>query len=345
MKTIIIAGLLGLSSLMGLKCGESGTMIPVIEKASLKASITSNRTKPSVETDLVRNVAIVHPIVSYSIEKDQLGHYYLFEPTPASGCDPALWMREKNNKASHQKLFNLFAQIIPQQYREGIKYFAIIDPRQTNVENMVVYAAMGPQSYESLEPFCLYMAFDLEDYRDIPYVLHNISYTVRNCDLLVYILIHEFGHYVTMNKAQQDFIEGAFTPKKNSICEQISLRPAYQKMKDYSDETELTRYKEELLKQGEFITQYAATSYLEDAAETFAHFVLTDERPQPGVNGANDKILLFYQDPKMVEIRAAIRDNLKKLGIPLTTSNGLIYYSKLLAKLKEKVKKLIKSFT
>ncbi|AXI24444.1 hypothetical protein CE557_643 [Cardinium endosymbiont of Sogatella furcifera] len=337
MKKIIIINLISLCGLMGFKCKHVDATIPVVEQTASKISLTSNRTKPSAHNHLTGDDAIVHPIVSYDVKNDQLSRYYLFKPTPASGLDHALWEEENHNKASHQKLFNWFAKIIPQQYREGIKYFAIIDPRQSNAEE-VVCAAIGPQSQASIEPFCLYMAFDLEGYRDLPYLLSDNS---LSCNWLVYILLHEFGHYLTMNEAQQALIEGAFVPKKNSICEQIWFRPAYKKLATCSNEVALARCKEELFKQGEFITEYAANSCLEDAAETFAYFVLTDERPQPGVSGAKDKILLFYENEQMVNIREDIRENLKKLGIAPRVSNILIHCSKLLTKAKEKLKKLI----
>ncbi|WP_162789926.1 hypothetical protein [Cardinium endosymbiont of Sogatella furcifera] len=77
----------------------------------------------------------------------------------------------------------------------------------------------------------------------------------------------------------------------------------------------LSQTKKNLLKKGAFFTKYASTNPLEDSAETFVYFVLANAPPKPGVSEANDKVLLFYKDKKMVKIRQSIRNNFKRLGI------------------------------
>ena len=59
---------------------------------------------------------------------------------------------------------------------------------------------------------------------------------------------------------------------------------------------------------------YASVSPNEDAAESFAHFVLLDEKPLANT-GANRKIRLYYNYPDLLRLRDGIRANLKKLTI------------------------------
>ena len=57
----------------------------------------------------------------------------------------------------------------------------------------------------------------------------------------------------------------------------------------------------------DFLTVYAATNLVEDAAETFAEFVIRD-RPSPESGTWAQKILFFWEQPEYVAIRAHIRD-------------------------------------
>lgn len=57
-----------------------------------------------------------------------------------------------------------------------------------------------------------------------------------------------------------------------------------------------------------FVTEYAATDPMEDFAETFAYFVLSDKVSNP-TTLKDKKIHFFYGYPKLVEIRQHIREN------------------------------------
>ncbi|WP_243575151.1 hypothetical protein [Candidatus Cardinium sp. cByotN1] len=308
-NSIIITALFLLSaySLTGFQCTRASATMGSNDP---KSGVEKKTPKYNIQEDDITP----NPIVAYTIEKDQIYLDRVFQPTSTSTLHPVLWAKETTNHDKHQRLFDLFACIIPQQYRKGIKYFSIIDSKINNVDDMCLYCAIGPQSQESLAYFRLYMAFDLEDYIDGTY-LPNASYNTLGYDFLIYTMIHELGHYVTMNNEQDDLVDGYLIPHKNSICAQMQLRPFYKQINNCSKKQLAEYYKEIFFKKGEFVTDYATESFAEDAAETFAHFVLTDERPKPGLNGAKDKMLLFYQDPKMVQIRASIRENLKNLGI------------------------------
>ena len=57
-----------------------------------------------------------------------------------------------------------------------------------------------------------------------------------------------------------------------------------------------------------YVSRYGANYFHEDIAETFAIFVLGDF-PE-GDTIAEDKIRFFWDDPEMVNLRAAIRENI-----------------------------------
>lgn len=294
-------------------------------------------------------------IMSYIIKNDQLILDSLFEPGPQSGYDANLWRSVHNNFDNHKKIFNLFAKIISAEFREGIKYFCISDSTYPALEKNIEVASIGLTTETSLESFSLNVRYNLDKY-----ICHyqsdnqGLGYPIP-----IYTLIHEFGHYLTLNKEQRYLKDNQFLPKKSSILYQMSLLlgSIYKKkfdkhMKDTVDTLNTIREKinkcknadeaclledqykkkhtlyqekqnsfnkaflnKENKENKEFVTDYAMTSIEEDAAETFAHFVLTNEKPKRNVDLASDKILLFYDDPKMVAIRESIRNNLKKLGI------------------------------
>ncbi|MGB8859930.1 MAG: hypothetical protein WCC60_11775, partial [Ilumatobacteraceae bacterium] len=57
--------------------------------------------------------------------------------------------------------------------------------------------------------------------------------------------------------------------------------------------------------QTDFVTRYAATDPLEDIAEVWAEFVITDA--PAGATVAEQKILYLYGFPELVELRQQIR--------------------------------------
>jgi len=61
----------------------------------------------------------------------------------------------------------------------------------------------------------------------------------------------------------------------------------------------------------EFLTEYAATDPTEDIAESFAHFVLFD-MPDQAETIAEEKIVFFYDFPKLVSLRNTLRHNIEQ---------------------------------
>jgi len=137
---------------------------------------------------------------------------------------------------------------------------------------------------------------------------------------MVFTLIHEYTHILTLNDSQLDVsispenctnyhtgAEGC--TEKNSYLNQfiqnfwidlLASKPDAENYYDYYDQHPT-----------EFVRDYAATSPIEDIAESFASFVFKKDRSENSV--ADKKVDFFYSYPELVEIRASIRESLKKL--------------------------------
>lgn len=135
------------------------------------------------------------------------------------------------------------------------------------------------------------------------------------------VLIHEFGHLLTLQASQvppdPDAVvcttyftgEGCAlsTSTMNRFVERFwpaEMRDEAARIEELGDwdaaEAFLQRHRDE------FVTEYASTNPGEDLAETFAVFVLED-RPD-GATVADEKIRFLWDDPAMVELRSQIRD-------------------------------------
>ncbi|WP_419241384.1 hypothetical protein [Cardinium endosymbiont of Nabis limbatus] len=300
-------------------------MFSVFKKIKI---FNNSDTKSSVKNNFVQNnikCTNSDVIVSYKIDKnDQLRLHRLFKPDPDSKFDPKLWEEERTNRNKHQQYYNFFAELIPREYRKGIQYVRIFDRGDSSE-----LARMGPKNWNNLKIFELEMAFNLFDIK-FCYFREILDYP-----RIVFTMLHEFGHYLTMNQDQRYCVRGGPFYKDESIIKQINLlyyahdesyglldpernqediaegyETNYQRIQEL-----LSKRKGELLQNGVFVRRYSTKSVEEDAADTFAYFVLLDERPEPGISLLGDKVLLFCQYPKMAKIRKAIRDNLKKLGV------------------------------
>ncbi|TSJ81035.1 MAG: hypothetical protein NMK33_00655 [Candidatus Cardinium sp.] len=325
MKKVVITDLFGLIGLIligcALRCLQRGPPAIIRPVDETKSIVRSDR--KLIFKSTVANGSAIDPyacpvvLARYKNVNDCLFRCS-FASTPGPGFALDLWERASNNQLGHQRLFNLFADIIPQKFRPGILYVEIFDLKGSDT--------LAYMSFDlDLEVFCLGISYNLLDIKadeaDKADNNKKNSGCVLDYSLIVWVMIHEFGHYLTLNKEQQYMVMDLLGPfaRKNSILKQIEHTPSYDKIRAcnrLNDKEAAYQCKKELVQQNEFVTQYATASSIEDAAETFADFVLTDKPNEPGVNGVDEKILFFYQYPKMVEIREAIRTNFKNKPYP-----------------------------
>lgn len=152
------------------------------------------------------------------------------------------------------------------------------------------------------------------DYKDVESGRDDFDVTV----------IHEFGHVLTTNGEEVEYIEnvdpnhyyedGYLSAKENSYLNEFYIRYwAYiyedllmaERLED-SEEAKNYFYLRHL---NDFASGYCSTSPAEDIAESFALFVLED-KPQ-GNSLPEQKIRFFYEFNEFIEIRKEIRENLK----------------------------------
>ncbi len=138
---------------------------------------------------------------------------------------------------------------------------------------------------------------------------------------VVFTLIHEFSHILTLNKAQmQELGEECTTLDLNEWCLNKksylnSFYDTFWKGKfSINDESDEDIAEKNYTKNPEaFVSPYAATNPTEDIAESFANFVFNKE-PQNTQHIKNQiknqKIAFFYTYPELVKIRNDIRKNL-----------------------------------
>ena len=132
-------------------------------------------------------------------------------------------------------------------------------------------------------------------------------------DDLDYMLVHEFGHLLTLNAGQIQMNASARTCTTYMFDAEGCARPdsiaARFLARFWSTEMRRDAEKgrgEELADRhrGSFVTEYAATDPAEDLAETFATFVFT-ARPKTH-RVADAKVNFFWSIPELVQLRTQI---------------------------------------
>ena len=122
--------------------------------------------------------------------------------------------------------------------------------------------------------------------------------------LLRYSLIHEYGHYLTLNDRQYGY--DAYSTEKKAPDGKVPLSNSYlKKFIDIFWNEIPNPYVRTYYDPHRYVREYASTSVKEDIAESFVHFVLLDA--QEGYDMAELKINFFYQYPEMVNMRNSIR--------------------------------------
>lgn len=133
---------------------------------------------------------------------------------------------------------------------------------------------------------------------------------------MLFTLIHEFTHILTLNVDQQEngvvesscsqyFVdEGCMS--KTSYLNMFYSKFWEGKYKENIDDP----YKNYVKEENSFVTEYAATNSAEDIAESFALFVFNQKNNTPKTI-ADQKVNFFYDYPELVELRAEMRNKLK----------------------------------
>ena len=252
-------------------------------------------------------------LVTYQVSGDQISN-------PSFEKVSKKFLNLQKDNASQRAAWNLFADLIPRQDRTMVSQFMVFTDGPSNILAAVEQTQDDPSKW--------IVEVDEADLQD------------KNA--LVFTLVHEYAHLLTLNADQVPPDLDVFNNpdniklynKKAAACptyfpgEGCSYQASYinvfynrfwksidkewQKIDNLSDAQDQNPYYDKLYAfyqkyQDQFVDDYAVTNPSEDMAETFAYFVLA---PKPNGQSIRDqKILFFYEYPELVQLRSQILSN------------------------------------
>lgn len=224
-------------------------------------------------------------LVTYKVDGDEL-----LDPSyPRVSTKLIVYQR---NGSAHHRIWDYFSGIVPLEQRPNLSEF-------------VIYS--GGESGAQFSPTA-----------DGGWSLHVNVLEATDPEYLTHALVHEFGHYITLNPTQQTGLTGNQTcaqeelyncPNPDSYVNQFFeayWRPIYKEWQSMKGASNRDRLALQFYKKysDQFVTDYASSQPLEDIAETWTAFILS---PKPtGDTIADQKVLFFYQFPELMEIRYEI---------------------------------------
>ena len=205
----------------------------------------------------------------------------------------------QNDVARHQELWGFTKDVVPESHRNYMNEFMIYNGEVTGSAGYVY------ETKTDLSTWQMGLAINFAD----------------DQNELLYTIIHEFGHILTLNNTQldasisrnacQNYFPGEGCAKVVSFINKLynlgwdDIWGEYQQAQ--GSETAMQAFYDR--HQDRFVTNYAATNPGEDIAEVFATFVTMSSKPA-GNTIAERKILLMYDEPELVSLRDYIRTNL-----------------------------------
>ena len=204
----------------------------------------------------------------------------------------------------HQEIWAMVLQVIPESFRGNLSEFLIFSGEENSTAGFVV------QTSNDLSKWQMGIAIDFA---------YQSGFNAGG--ELAYTIIHEFAHILTLNNTQIDasigasscsnYFPGEGCANTDSYINQLYLRfwadiwSEYQAATDseYAQQEFYDKYKDR------FVTQYASTNPGEDIAESFTYFVTLENKPT-GNPIADQKVLMMYEYPELIELRNYIRTNL-----------------------------------
>ncbi len=254
-------------------------------------------------------------LVTYKVVGDQIG-------IPVLGNVPDSLKDYQKDFALQKQSWDLFAKLIPAPDRKLVEFYQVITDGPDNILAAVKQTSKDPSRWV--------LEIDIAD--------------AGNTKNLVYTLIHEFGHLLTLNSTQVPPDLKVFdNPESNLIYNQeadacpdyftgegCSLPMSYINIffdrywKGLYDEwLKIDNIQDDQRRhdrldsfydkyRDQFVDDYAVTDPAEDIAETWTFFVLS---PKPeGQSISDQKIMFFYEYPNLVQLRSEILQNLCSLN-------------------------------
>ncbi len=251
------------------------------------------------------------PMVIYTVNGNEISN-------PIIEKVPRNLIKYQNDYELQKQTWDLFAKIIPPDQRAVVHQYEVITDGPGGVLGAVEQTPFDPNSWM--------LEVDIADAPD-----------TKN---LVFTMLHEFGHLLTLNASQvppdlkvfdnptdediynqevnacSTYFPGEGCSLKNSYINDFFNRfwtdiyAEWQKIDDIQNDQRRENRLEVFYNkyQDQFVDNYAVTDPSEDIAETWAFYILS---PRPEGNSiADQKIKFFYQYPELVQLRQQILTNL-----------------------------------
>ncbi|MCJ7432392.1 MAG: hypothetical protein MUO77_02790 [Anaerolineales bacterium] len=237
-------------------------------------------------------------LVVYQVSGDQISNPNLLDV-------PENLKPLRADTASQQRVWDYFVKIIPAEQRTKITEYKIMTDGTGNF-NAQVESEVNWDQNSTTEKWSLLV--DLADFVD------EKQFTS--------MLLHEFGHILTLNINQLDFkLDAANCPRyfKDNGCSQpdsylqlfferfwTGIYDEWHTIASQSDPAAVKSGLEAFYQAhpADFVSQYATTAAHEDIAESWMNFVLSPKLA--GDTVAKQKVNFFYEFPELVQIRSEL---------------------------------------
>jgi hypothetical protein len=254
-------------------------------------------------------------LATYSVQGDAITE-------PAYKSVPNDLKDEQKDSALQYEAWKIFTDLIPPQDRQMVAQYNVFTDGYSNTLAAVDQTRDDPSQWV--------LEIDIADLQDK--------------DSLVFTMIHEYAHLLTLNASQvtpdqeivddpgnlslqagkaaacPNYFTGTGCSYKDSYIHAfynrfwVDINDEWEKIDTLQYGTEdLIPYYDGLYNfykahQDQFIDDYSATHPAEDIAEAFAYFVFS---PKPAGNSIKEqKVAFFYEYPELVELRANILGSL-----------------------------------
>jgi len=319
---IVVLFSVGLFILVGVVLGRYASSVLAAETPNAVCAVTMTNIIQSAKGD-VYNMAGVsdyseptsYPLVAYSVQGDAITKPML-ESVPNDLKD------EQKDFALQNEGWKLFTDLIPPQNRQMVAQYEVFTDGYSNTLAAVDQTTNDPSQW--------ILEIDIADLKDK--------------DSLMFTMIHEYAHILTLNASQvtpdQQIVDDPtnldLQASKAAACPNYFtgtgcsyadsyIQAFYNRFwVDINDEwkkidalqygtDDLTPYYESLYNfykahQDQFVDDYATTHPDEDIAESFAYFVFS---LKPTGNSIRDqKVAFFYEYPELVKLRTNILSGL-----------------------------------
>ncbi len=200
--------------------------------------------------------------------------------------------------ANHIKIKNWLADIVPNKFSD------------TYLSRLILLADTGDGSEAFVEPS------NEGDLGQWDMYVNMQSMEEGNDKEIIFTLIHEYAHILTLNKNQiSESVDETsclnYFTSEGCVNENAYLNIFYQSFwKDKFDPFAegIDNYDKQ---PSAFVTEYAATNPGEDIAESFAFFIFEKENDENTI--AEQKVTFFYFYPELIKMREDIREVLKPI--------------------------------